>query len=70
MKINLGDIVEIPSGRRGQVNELLTYWKTKYIGDNWIEKRTTVTVRLDGGETLKIADYQLTKISDMPESAG
>ena len=70
MKINLGDIVEIPSGQRGQVNELFTYWKTKYIGDNWIEERTIATVRLNGGETLKIADYQLTKISDMPTSAG
>lgn len=70
MKINLGDIVEIPSGQCGQVDELFTYWKTKYIGDNWTEKRTKATVRFDGGEMLKIADYQLTKISDMPESAG
>jgi len=57
MKINLGDIVEIPSGRCGQVFELFTYWKTKYIGDNWIEERTIATVRFDGGEALKIADY-------------
>ncbi|WP_338208312.1 hypothetical protein [Lactiplantibacillus paraxiangfangensis] len=68
-KFNLGDIVRLPSGAKGQVDMIQVGYNKLIPLDLYgkVSNRTTLGVNAQGRNIL-IADYQCEFLSKMPES--
>lgn len=71
--VNLGDIVTMPAGRKGQVQEIRIYWKDLYPGSRFGKRRVELLINTkpwDGKrEKFWLAEYMVSKVEPMSASA-
>lgn len=70
-EIRLGYIVTIPSGERGQVDEIREYWKNIPCTNRIVERRELLFNPMKSKrKPFWVADYMITGFQQMPECEG